>query len=359
MTGRIEQTSTTGPAKEQREARGYRKVKKAEKYMSDLRPEDDNTVLNQGAVVSTPTKGSSSKGRKPNRKPRRHRRQQNKRKSLARASSTSTSSVDSDRSTVLLHGKSLPEVNLDAVDRLATVVVSSTQEENPVSSENIRRQLADIVEPETNPYRGSKRSQQKRSSSWRRPKRHATVQVKEFQFVPRSTPLQPGGTVTFVVDKNASASFALDGIGEELVRLESGQKYTHTFESQGVFRFMCTLQTSMVGRINVVSPESSHLKPTLLDASSEEKTVADNVAPTRTVTLVETKLTTPSSTTGVELSKRQRRKPKRNRPRKTQVKPTEKVIPQERSSTIVADCFDVSSATKFLRSRWRTAVVVL
>ena len=131
MTGRIESeaTASTVSYRIKHKGRQPRTSKKSDKFLRELRPEEDS-----GTQQNSPPNRLTSKQRrrKPYVKSRPRKRAQERRKSLARASTNSVSSVDSEAESS--RAKARLAVNLDVVNQLAATVLSEKHEEKPGTS---------------------------------------------------------------------------------------------------------------------------------------------------------------------------------------------------------------------------------
>jgi len=77
----------------------------------------------------------------------------------------------------------------------------------------------------------------------------ATVEMKEFAFVPASVEIAVGGTVTW---KNAdAATHTVKGDGWVSGDLAQGASFSKTFDTAGTYGYSCGIHPSMTGEVVV------------------------------------------------------------------------------------------------------------
>jgi len=75
------------------------------------------------------------------------------------------------------------------------------------------------------------------------------VDVKDNFFSPKTLEVSVGDTVTW--DFKGNASHNVTGPGFNSATLGRGKSFTHTFNSAGTMKYVCTLHTGMSGTIKV------------------------------------------------------------------------------------------------------------
>ncbi len=78
----------------------------------------------------------------------------------------------------------------------------------------------------------------------------ATVEIKDFKFVPDTVTIKRGGTVTWIQRDSAPHTVALTDIPES-PRLEQGDTWSYTFDKTGNYNYICGIHPYMKGRIIV------------------------------------------------------------------------------------------------------------
>jgi plastocyanin len=74
----------------------------------------------------------------------------------------------------------------------------------------------------------------------------ATVTISNFKFGPKVVRIKAGSEVTWMVQEGSHTVTADDGSFES-AGLSQGQKFSHTFEKAGTFRYFCTLHGAKGG----------------------------------------------------------------------------------------------------------------
>ena len=78
------------------------------------------------------------------------------------------------------------------------------------------------------------------------------VLIRGFAFVPRTITVKAGATVTWVNEDVAVHNIVADhGTFPSSTDLNQGQKYSHTFNTPGTYRYICGLHTFMTGTVVV------------------------------------------------------------------------------------------------------------
>jgi plastocyanin len=79
-----------------------------------------------------------------------------------------------------------------------------------------------------------------------------TVTIKDFAFTPSTMTVKAGTTVAWTNLDSAPHTIVSDSGGEiSSETLSNGQSYTHTFNTQGTFKYHCGIHSSMKGTIIV------------------------------------------------------------------------------------------------------------
>lgn len=377
MTAQVKNEKSNGVAESRPNARRHyvknrrNKARKAKALAAEIRPEEDHVVEEKQDVdAQTPAAIVNRRSTRKSTRSNREKRVQ-KRNQLSRVPTSSSLETDATQANT----RAKLDVDFDVVEKLATAVQDEAQELNPVRGDEIRRRINKLGHGAPNAL-VSKRKQSRRrraTSSQPKLKKAARIRIKESQFVPRSVTVVLGGKVTFQVDKNVSKVFSIDGIeSDQPITLEAGQSYSHVFEKQGSFPFMCTIQTSMVGRINVksgdvkgnddkkqelsepmsnqASPAKEHSKK-IVSSSNASKSTEDTQAKSFKL---ESAQRQPSTKSKVQKSKRIKRKSTKPKKRGGNAKKEQIEDPENCSVN-----FDANSASRFLKSRWNNAVMVL
>lgn len=86
----------------------------------------------------------------------------------------------------------------------------------------------------------------------------AQIIIKSFAFGPRSLKVAAGTTVTWInrddephTIVSAEAKFRSDA-------LDTGDKFSFTFTSPGIYNYFCTLHPHMTGTVEVTSPSTTY-----------------------------------------------------------------------------------------------------
>ena len=78
------------------------------------------------------------------------------------------------------------------------------------------------------------------------------VVIKNFAFVPATITVKAGTTVTWVNEDPAAHNIVADhGSFPSSQDLSQGDKYSHTFNTAGTYRYICGLHTYMTGTVVV------------------------------------------------------------------------------------------------------------
>ncbi len=81
-----------------------------------------------------------------------------------------------------------------------------------------------------------------------------TVNLKDLMFAPKAIRVRPGTTVTWVHEDAAVHNVASIDRAFESADLAAGDRFTHTFDSPGTFRYQCIYHhPSMLGAVIVES----------------------------------------------------------------------------------------------------------
>lgn len=78
-----------------------------------------------------------------------------------------------------------------------------------------------------------------------------TLKIKDFMFMPMAITIAPGDTVTWENDDGEPHTVvSLDGAFRSKA-LDEKDKFSHTFDQAGTFRYLCSIHPKMVGTIIV------------------------------------------------------------------------------------------------------------
>ncbi|MEE8347477.1 MAG: cupredoxin family copper-binding protein [Dehalococcoidia bacterium] len=79
----------------------------------------------------------------------------------------------------------------------------------------------------------------------------ATVEIRDFDFFPRELTVKTGTAVTWV-NRDSAPHDATDEAGDwDTSTLSQGDSATLTFDSPGVFRYLCTIHPNMRANLTV------------------------------------------------------------------------------------------------------------
>jgi plastocyanin len=80
------------------------------------------------------------------------------------------------------------------------------------------------------------------------------VQIRNFAFVPAVVTVAPGTTVTWTNADDDPHTVVTTGKAFRSSALDTGDKFSFTFNSPGAFQYFCSLHPHMVGKIVVKAP---------------------------------------------------------------------------------------------------------
>ncbi len=77
-----------------------------------------------------------------------------------------------------------------------------------------------------------------------------SVSIKNFAFDPPTITIKTGTTVTWTNDDSVSHTVTSDG-NFDSGTLDRGETFSHTFDEEGTFSYICTIHPRMTGKIIV------------------------------------------------------------------------------------------------------------
>ena len=84
-----------------------------------------------------------------------------------------------------------------------------------------------------------------------------SVSIVDFAFKPPSLTVNVGDTVRWTNNGKVPEGHDVTGDGLDSGLLESGESYSHTFDSAGSFSYICTIHPSMKGSVEVLARSGS------------------------------------------------------------------------------------------------------
>ena len=83
-----------------------------------------------------------------------------------------------------------------------------------------------------------------------------TVRINGMRFEPANITVKPGTTVTWLQGSQMPHTISGDAEGLRSNTLYQGQKYSHTFNATGSYKYFCDLHPSMTGSVVVQEADS-------------------------------------------------------------------------------------------------------
>ena len=81
----------------------------------------------------------------------------------------------------------------------------------------------------------------------------ASVNIKDFEFVPSKVTIKVGGTVTWTNGGPSVHTVTADDGSFDSGQLQKGKTFSRTFESTGTFSYHCSIHPSMKAQVVVES----------------------------------------------------------------------------------------------------------
>ena len=82
----------------------------------------------------------------------------------------------------------------------------------------------------------------------------STIQIRDFAFVPATVTIRAGQTVRFVQDDSTAHTVTAVDKSFDSGNLDKGKTWTHTFDKEGTYAYLCAYHPTMRGTVIVKSP---------------------------------------------------------------------------------------------------------
>ena len=79
----------------------------------------------------------------------------------------------------------------------------------------------------------------------------STIHIRDFAYVPASVTIHPGQTVRFVQDDTSAHTVTAVDKSFDSGNLDKGKSWTHTFDKEGTYAYLCAYHPTMRGTVVV------------------------------------------------------------------------------------------------------------
>ena len=79
----------------------------------------------------------------------------------------------------------------------------------------------------------------------------STIHIRDFAYVPASVTIHPGQTVRFVQDDSTAHTVTAVDKSFDSGNLDKGKSWTHTFDKEGTYAYLCAYHPTMRGTVVV------------------------------------------------------------------------------------------------------------
>jgi plastocyanin len=79
----------------------------------------------------------------------------------------------------------------------------------------------------------------------------STIHIRDFAYVPASVTIHPGQTVRFAQDDSTAHTVTAVDKSFDSGNLDKGKSWTHTFDKEGTYAYLCAYHPTMRGTVVV------------------------------------------------------------------------------------------------------------